>query len=447
MKKILVILFLSTHSILSSFSSFDAKLHDTTPEEKSALPEQNDPFSTALENYRKHSWFEQSIRLSDGDSYRLEIALLKAFYNPNGSFNDFGNRQILDIIKSHPLYSSQLAALPLHSSLENWVEFLNLAEIARFNQFLQDHPEFLNLNQPQKDDLVKAIMLSGIIWRVKKEIFFMQERFKTERLFSAMLIPGQAHDKNSHYRIYTCFHGFKEKCSDAFEYYFVPYGMNASEDPTKNNFVGKIAFKIEFIQHFMSPFKLMQDITFNRTNHLLSISGDLNEDNDLIIAFIQASSENGQTLKNFFNSYHETFIQNRQISDSQLPMLNEENESLYPHSFNEMTDSLFVIGKAPDKTNSFPNDRTETTSLLTSLTPGTLWEASRRKEESILPSPVVQDFGTGLPTILGMSGSGILQCRWKNNKRICKIIGTLYGNKKNYSSTMQTIITHINTIP
>jgi hypothetical protein len=450
MKLLIITLFICINCATFLFgASSDAKLHDNTPEEKDNIPIQSDPFYNLLEEYRKSSWYQQKITLHDGTNQTIEQSLLQAFRPTNGNFPATGSNAILDRIIGYCRTQSNSSMITQKgfsdaASLEGWVEHLNLLEIEKFNTILREHPDFINFNNPEKDDLAKAIMLSGIVWRVKKEKGYLAVNIEATRLFSAMLVPGQPHNNQS-YRIYTCMHGFKDKCNDSFDYYFVPYGMQASAIPDMVNFVANIGFPIESFQHFVNSYRSIKDISY--ANNHLNIAVNLDKDNDLLIACINNSSLSGKTLKDFFEVRYSDHMTAERIPRDKLPLLSEELLITRKTTFNEKTDTIFIIGKAPDENYIFPSDQTKTTSILTHLTSEELWEPLQRSVHNIYPNDESADLGTTLPTIVGMSGGGILHCTWKDTKRICKIVGTLWGNKKHYSHSFQYIETHINKVP
>ncbi|WP_010301887.1 hypothetical protein [Candidatus Odyssella thessalonicensis] len=306
-----------------------------------------------------------------------------------------------------------------------WQRKLNLREFFRFKDIFTHNPNFINDNNFENDDVVKARSLCGTF--AHRDV-----RGRYIPLFTGMLMAGQVYLEgqaadNGIYHIHTCLHGFSGEQINTI--YFIPYGLPLTDD---------FAFQV---QHIYRDQNTQQRIAQNQLDAYSQNNDNPYRHPDYSMAAISARSVGSQTLKEaLFNNNIPNFPAGR--NDTQLPTLTgfQGDFTLTNNGINR----IFVIGRASEPQAELQKNFAVVTNLtapvpLQSTTALVLERRSYKNDPDTNGDPTDirnlfnSEFTSDYPTYPGMSGGPVLQCRLVNNnevQRLCRLVGVDWGSER-----------------
>lgn len=162
--------------------------------------------------FAQHSWKTQRRDIGNQNHVTIEEYLVRVF-KAEGWRTGVNSRKInihipdLDnvIAIGNPTghdWQNIRYALYSNDSPREWIQKLNLREINKFRNLINNNLELINNDNFGTDDLVKARAISGTFWQISPNR-------PPVRAFSGMLVPGQAYNFPI-FRVYTCMHGFQK---------------------------------------------------------------------------------------------------------------------------------------------------------------------------------------------------------------------------------------------
>ncbi|WP_010301813.1 hypothetical protein [Candidatus Odyssella thessalonicensis] len=315
-----------------------------------------------------------------------------------------------------------------------WQRKLNLREFFRFKDILTQNPNFINDNNFENDDVVKARSLCGTFARRNGIGDYIPA-------FTGMLVAGQAYlegqaANNGVYHINTCLHGFLRAQINTI--YFVPYGLPLTDD---------FAFQV---QHIYRDQDAQQLITQNQLEAYSQHEDNPYRHPDYSMVTISAHSVGGQTLKQALSHNHIPDFPTRK-NDTHLPDLTGFQGNFV--LTNDGLNKIFVIGRASEPQAELQENFVVVTNLTTPLPPQPT-AAPLRPRRSYKNDPDTDghptdvrdlfnsEFTSDYPTYPGMSGGPVLQCRLVSNneiQRLCRIVGVNWGSERIFDSNNNLI--------
>lgn len=334
-------------------------------------------------------------------------------------------------------------------SPRKWMRELNLREIYRFKELAIANPDLINNNNYATDDLVKARSLSGIFWQVDTT----NTRYAAP-IFSGMLVPGQ-NITNHSYQVYTCLHGFSSgNANNNIAYYFVPYGVEVSNDPSSGNYVPMRGFRVTHVRHFrvdIAGTNLDINNAFFNNGSAEMNPQNLYSNKDFAMATIEGQTTIGTiALRDILAGRPGLpFII---ATTAALPNLDNANGlaaigsgTLGPN------ERLFVIGLASHSTSGLDH-RTAVATSLTNEIPTNEPKRSFSDDQNVkIPANIGYESSASLPSFPGLSGGAVLRCQLDPHNigtKRCKIVGTNWGaervfNDNNEMTGFKSVINRI----
>lgn len=388
-------------------------------------------------NFANESWKSKKISIGEKEK-TIEQHIVDAFnenqWGPGASNEKIDkqlNRDIKDYYQTENNPLKWTNNLDINDSPRQWMDKLDLREIYRFKDLINQNSQLIDNRNWRVDDLVKARALSGVFWIVDSD--------GAERSFSGMLIPGQSFDENE-FKIYTCGHGFTEgNENNGVSYYFVPYGVAVTCENTEANYIKKKGFKVNKIKCNGEQIFTAIDADYFKKERF----GEENQysKNDYAEVVINGRNLNGRSLQEELQDAGIGGEQLRIITDDSmaLPSWTLSNPDLSADSQEEPPATrLFVVGLASQNELVWDNsDLIVSTTIINDNEPQTFQRSLNNDQNIQEPEYIgnINEISTSLATYYGMSGGPIIRCKlYDDGKKICEsVIGTLWGGEREFN--------------
>ncbi|MDR3155827.1 MAG: hypothetical protein LBT90_01860 [Holosporaceae bacterium] len=325
---------------------------------------------------------------------------------------------------------------------------LYIIELLGFQKILNANSNIIDNGDYKTNDLVKAMSLSGIFYRViRKDGKFINISFSG----SGMLDPGQEFVDIGSYKVHTCKHALASHK----ELYFVPYGVaidQLANDDSSNSIFAK---------------------GFLVTTHCGNSSSDPYSQNDYLLVCIEGKTKHGSTLKNILSNASCNIVK---TEDKCLPKIDgtvsdnisadDENRLFiigYPnYCANECTlgTTLTNDGRVvpADKLPRFRFDKSDDTHYQSHM-----WSEDYKLNRPLrslqddpdekFPSKLgnINEYFSFLVSAPGMSGGPIFRCKLgsRASDKKCSFIGTNWGAERifNIMKELKGFRNFINKLP